>query len=46
MALETKYTRMVETGDIRDLVSPVLPTLPNVYNQYNPYIMSEKERQK
>lgn len=37
MAVQTKYTRAVETGDIRPLMSLSLPSLPNTYNRYNNY---------
>ena len=37
MALETKYTKLVRTGDTRNLLSPTLPTLPK-YNQQSNYI--------
>lgn len=45
MAVQTKYTKAVETGDIRPLMSLALPSLPNTYNKYSKNYSSTADQQ-
>jgi hypothetical protein len=45
MAVQTKYTKAVATGDIRPLMSLALPSLPNTYNKYSKNYSSTADQQ-